>query len=342
MKNITLMVVLLFLGCAESQLSPVKPNTGPKEAGTYEMPVARVNGHPINRDTFQKVLWKSYGRQLLDELVQLEMVRQEAQQKGIRVTDQHLSQELNRLLEDMAPRQSRSRQLELLKYMLQSRGMARGQLDLILERQALLRLMVDQQIEITEEQIKQQYEQTFGRKVTVRQLVVSSLRRMEEAKRALSNDPPAVGAGPRVRPLPNEPRPSGSGFIASENFTQIVAKFSEDQKSLTDAGLVGPFSRANPEIPIAIRQTAFTLKQVGQLSEIVEFRDEQNNQWWALLRLEDSMPPDARPLSEVRDQLSLDFRRQTIASRIAALQKTIQDKARVTILDSDLQPPGSP
>ena len=158
MKKITLTLALLFLspGCTELRVAPATPNISLKEIGTQELPVARVNGQPIHRDTLRQALWKSYGRQLLDELVQLEMVRQHAEQKGITATAQHLGQEFNRLLEDMAPRQSRSRQLELLRYMLKSRGMARGQLDLILERQALLRLMVDQQVQITDEQIAQQ------------------------------------------------------------------------------------------------------------------------------------------------------------------------------------------
>jgi len=313
MKKITLTLALLFLspGCTELQVSPATPNISPEEIGTQEPPVARVNGQPVWRDTLQQALWKSYGRQLLDELVQLEMVRQRAEQDGIIATDQHLSQELNRLLEDMAPHQSRSRQLELLKYMLKSRGMARGQLDLILERQALLRQMVDQQVKITDEQINQQYQRTFGRKVTVRQLLVSSLRRMEEAKRLLSE---------------------------AEKFEDVVAQFSEDQTSLADAGLVGPFSRVDPDIPIAIRQAAFTLEHVGQLSPVVEFRNAQNNPWWALLRLEELIPPDTRGLPEVRDQLIRDIRRQTIANRIAALQQTIQDEARVIILDPQFQP----
>jgi len=105
--------------------------------------VARVNGQEITKSTLVALLLKARGKTMLDELILSEIIRQEAAKMGIAPSEDATKAELDRVLQDMAPDKSRRHQLALLDYMLQSRHMSRSEFDMILERQSLLRRMVD-------------------------------------------------------------------------------------------------------------------------------------------------------------------------------------------------------
>jgi len=252
-----------------------------------------------------------YGRRVLDEMVLLEMVRQYAAEQGAPVTAEDITSEFDSLVENLAPGKTRREQLALFNYMLQSRNLTRPEFDLIIERQALLRGLVDPNVIVTEQMLADEYERQHGRKVLVRQLVLSSFRSIQEAQKRLED---------------------------GEEFTQIIEQFSQDQPTLTRGGLLGPFSRTDEHIPEIVREFAFELSRPGQRSKTFRYFDEENLEWWCLLQLEKDYPPDHVPLAEVRGELEQIIRRQELTRRMLNLPQKLKSRAGINILEPELKP----
>ena len=312
MKIISLYVLLFVLiGCRGEPEQQFSRTTSVPEAlvqakPAEEMIVARVNGQAIKRGDIASVLLRGRGKGLLEELIVLEAVRQEAAKKNIQETDVLMATEMNRILEDMAPGKSRREQLALLDYMLDSRGLTQPEFDLIVERQALLRELVNPYVEITEQMLREEYERQHGRRVEVRQLVVSNIRKIEQVQNRLAS---------------------------GENFAEIVQEASEEEQSLLRGGLLGPISLADEEVPEPIRAAAIGLQAVGRFSEPFAYRDETGRQRWCLLQLERVIPADGISFDSVRDELARSIQRRQMRQRMSTLEQSLRRNALVEILD---------
>jgi len=299
----SLFLVVIMWGCAAEE--PLPTNASPPEDPT----IALVNGQPVSRSRLLAVMLPGYGPKILDDLVLLEIVRQQAAQQSIYPSDQQTSQELDLILEDMAPGKSRDDQLSLLNYLLNSRGVVRPVFDLIVQKQSLLRQMIDPNMTITEATLTEEYERQYGQKVAVRQLVVSSFRLVEIARQKIKN---------------------------GESFARIIEQMSQDQPSLARGGLLGPFSQVDENIPQPLRRAAFQLKQPGRISEPIMIPDEKQDEWWYLLELVDIIPAQAPDLEQVRDQLIQTHRHRTINQRMLELQDKLKSQAHIQVLDPQL------
>jgi len=276
--------------------------------------VAWVNGKPIRKSEVAQILWQGRGRRILDELIVLEAVRQRARQKQITSSEDLIDQEWDRILQDMAPHQTPREQLALLDYMLENRGMTRAEFDLIVRRQALLRRLVDPNVAIDEEMIAQEFERQHGRKVEVRVLLVSSLRRIEQAQKRLA---------------------------AGESFAEVVSQMSEDEATLSRGGLWGPFTQNDEQIPPALREAAFRLEKVGQRGQIIRYFDKgADHEWWGLVELTQVIPADEMEMTKVRGELEAILKERQIRRRMLQLQQELQLKTKVEIVDPILRQKG--
>ena len=301
-----LIVVSLLMGCG----------TGPEITSKRKLVrpedpmVALVNGQGVKQSRLSEVLLNGYGRKVLDELVLLEVVRQAAAKKGLTVTPAEVQAEFEGILEDMAEGKSRREKTALLEYMLQSRHLSRAEFDLIVERQALLSRMVDPNVTITEQMLKEEYERQYGRKVLVREIVRSSFRSIQEPVKLLE---------------------------AGADFKEMAEKFSEDQVSLARGGLVGPFSRADEHIPVKVREEAFKLNKIGQQSKVFSYYDGDNLQWWCVLQLEKDFPAVNVPIEEVKEKLRQIIQRRVRNQRTMGLLEKLRGQATVTIFKQELK-----
>jgi len=315
--------MLVAAGCADSparrtrtiseQLAQTPPAApGSASAGQVPDPVlARVNGQPIRRSTVANVLLAGRGKTVLDDLITLEAVRQQAAARGIKATPDRIEAERRRILEDMVPGKPVAEQEALLEYLLQSRGLSAGEFALVVERQTLLRELVDPDVPVSEEQLAAEYEREHGRKVQVRQLAVTSLRKLEAAQRRLA---------------------------AGEDFALLAADLSEDERTLRTGALLGPFSAADEQVPPAVRRAAFGLGGAGQVSGPVRYRDEDGIEWWGLLRLERETPPAGPEPAAVREKLAQAVQQREIRRRMLALQQSLRAAAKVDLVDAALGP----
>lgn len=311
---LSITVGLIATGCADpapGNLPQRLPDHNLADANEATV-VATVDGHPIEKDTLVDLLLRAHGPAMLDELVLTELVRSHARQKNVPLTEAMLDRELNRLLDDMAPARPRPEQLALLDYMLRRRRLTRPQFDLIIEREALLRRLVDQRVDITQDMLAAEFQRRHGPRVQVRQLVVGTLRQIELAQHRLAQGDPVL---------------------------QIIRDMSQDQRSAANDGLLPPFSRADEQIPAPIRSAAFQLTQDDPRSPILQYRDDQSRDRWALLQLERTIEPDGTTLSQARDELTKRIKQQVIGKRMFDLQQSLRSAAEINIIDPKLQPP---
>jgi len=303
--------MVLLSGCFGKKEEPRVRNTSVPEVlvqakPSGEMIVAWINHTAIRRGDIVSVLLRGRGKRLLEELLVLEAVRQAAAKKNIQETDVFIAAEMNRILEDMAPGKPRREQLALLDYMLESRGLTRPEFDLIVERQALLRELVDPYVEVTEQKLRSEYERQHGRRVEVRQLVVSSIRRIEQVQKRLE---------------------------AGEKFAVIVQEVSEDEQTLLRGGLSGPISAADEDVPEPLRTAALGLQTIGQRSAPFQYRDQTGRPWWCLIQLENVIPPDDVVYESARDELAQSIQKREIRTRMGMLERLLRKNALVEITD---------
>jgi hypothetical protein len=302
---------VLFSGCNSPSQKPTGL-TQSQPSQNINPVIARVDGVEIKKNDLVDILLAGRGRAVLEELTLLQVVRNHAAKRNLAATPEIIASELDIILEDMAPGKNKKEQLDLLQFMLQSRGMTRGEFNLIVERQALLRRMVDANPPITEEMLRMEFDRLHGPKVQVRRLVASSRRRLEDAQNKL-----ALGY----------------------DFVQLIRDMSEDEATLPDEGLLPPFSVHDEEIPAEIRTAAFPLEREGQLSEIITYNDRELRQWCALLRLEKIIPPDDVSLETIRTELTETLKQKIIRKEMLNLQNRLKQKANINILDPMLKKP---
>ena len=310
-----LILITMFTGCKAPDNEPVTVSesleTQPADDTPYDPAVARINGRAILKSDVAEVLWRGRARRILDEIVILETVRQQGRLKEIDVTEDIINQQLDRILQDLAPDKTHQEQLVLLDYMLAARGMTRPEFDLIVERQAILRQLVDSNIEINDQNLADEYDRQFGRKVVVRALIVSNLLRMEQAQQRLAT---------------------------GESFSEVVGQMSEDEVTLSQGGIWGPFTENEQQIPAIVRQTAFSLATPGDRSEVISYFDQKNNRpWMCMLELVQIIPAEPVPWDDVRESLISALTERQMRERTLALQSELTGKAVVEIIDPILR-----
>jgi len=311
-RNITyLCLCLTLLGCSSG--ARVTDTTEPIEPA--DATIARVNDEPIRQSELVSLLLAGYGGEVLDELVLTAIVRQYAARSQVSADKDMIAGELNGVLEDMAPGRNRRDQLALLDYMLQSRCMSRSEFDLLLERNALLRRLVDPNVVITDETLSGEYERRHGRRVEVRVLAVTSLRGIEAAKRRL---------------------------VCGADFAALVREMSEDQPTLARDGLLGPICDADEDVPQALGKAAMQLQAVGDRSDIIAYRDDNHANWWCIVQLEKVIPADETSFADVREQLALSLQESLLRKRMFELQQQLQEDSAVHILDPALRDQSRP
>jgi len=307
--NIILILFAILMGCESPAPQSISMDqsvaTRQQDDSAYDPIVARVNGEPIRKSKAAQILWQGRGQKVLNELIALETVQQRARQIPITAWEDLTAQEWDRILQNMAPGKPRREQMALLEYMLQSRGITYAEFDLIVQRQALLRRIVDPNVVIDEKLIAQEFDNQHGRKVEVRVLQVSSLRLIEQAQKRLA---------------------------AGESFTEVVQMMSEDEASVHRGGLWGPFTGNNEQVPAAWREAAFKLEKIGQRSEIIRYFDKsRDREWWCLMELTRIIPANNVGMSEVKDDLKAILQERLIQIRMQQLQQELQSKAKVEI-----------
>jgi parvulin-like peptidyl-prolyl isomerase len=256
-------------GSAAPALSPAPqppPTTMPRAAAqsfstSADQVVARVNGNPITMRQLTQPLVEGYGLNILLNLVQLELAKQDAARKRITLSPHDIEVERDQTLSRLFQDADKADYDELFEQFLQQQRISKPEFDIVLTTNAYLRKIAEPQLKgmINEQNLQEAYRQMYGEKVQVRHIQCANMTEILEAKRMLAEGKP---------------------------FEQVAQELSRNQHTAGLGGELPPFSRSAANFPQAFKDAAFALK-VGEVSDPV-----QADGAFHLIKLEQRIQPN--------------------------------------------------
>lgn len=281
-----------------------KPAAEESSASDEQKPqiVAVVNGQSISRQELAQQCLKRYAETVLESLVNKHLILQACQQRGIRITQDDIEQEIGRVCARFSL--PKDRWLEMLQ---QERNITPEQYrrDIIWPTLALRQLAADK-LQVTDALLAQEFESEYGPKVQVRMIAVSDRKKAEQLL--------------------------AQAKAAPDQFGNLAKQHSEDPNSAAARGLIPPIRKhmGEPEI----EKIAFAMKP-GELSPILEVAHQH-----LILMCEKQLPaahisPQYRQLANERLKERVVDRQLRAAS--TELFQQLQQKSQVVNVYNDPQ-----
>ena len=275
--------------------------------------MAIVNGQPISRKQVVDKLIETHGLAVLQQMIALDLAKQESQRRGLTVTPADIQAQFDRALEEIVPT-SDSRGVTLtpeskqqaLQTILQQRCLTLPEFMIAMERNAHLRKLVEADFTVDEATLREEFARLYGEKVQVRHIQVAAgdLRALNEALDQLSR---------------------------GVDFAEVARAVSINQDTAARGGMMEPFTFTDTEIPAALRDYAFSLS-VGQVSAPL-----QTGQYVHILKLEGRVPPTDVTLDDVRDEVERQVRARVERKKMNEMITRLYQQAKIRVLDPQLK-----
>jgi hypothetical protein len=264
-------------------------------------PAALVEGRVVDWGELRPLLNEAAGAEVLSEAVLDRMLEPALEEAGILITAEDLDAERALFYETLSDdpdvaarlaRQVRARQ-----------GLGPRRLNDLLRRNAGLRALARDRVEISEEAVRRMYEIAHGPRRQARLIIVPTLT---DARAAVDR----VGAG--------------------ELFADVAVEVSTDT-SAARGGLLEPISRADASYPLALREALWALGP-GEVSPPVFLSDR-----YAVLTLVRVVEGDDADFDAVRPRLERQVRLNQERILMDDLARRLVAEATVTIIDDELR-----
>ena len=110
-----------------------------------------------------------------------------------------------------------------------------------------------------------------------------------------------------------------------EGFADLAKRYSANEQSAADGGLLEPFSLGDESVPAAFRTAAARLED-SRVSDAMRV-----GEWYHLLKLERQVPPQMVEFSEVRDELEAQLRAELAGPAMRQLSDRLFNEASIEI-----------
>jgi len=309
-KRIGVVGLLLLYGCGSAQDSSEfgggaaesRPNAASSSnEARRDRVVGLVDGRAVRMSDLEPTLLELAGAEALGEVVLDRRLQQEAADRGLAISPADIERErelLRRTLSD-----DPDEAVRLLERLRTRRGLGETRFPALLRRNALLRAMVRDRVELNEASLRATFDMLHGEKYQPRLIVVDRLAEAEAIFDRLDN-----GAA----------------------FADLAVAYSTDA-SAGRGGLLEPISPADPSYPKAIRD-ALKPMTPGDVSRPVMI-----DGGFAILRLERIVPPNGTRYDDVRARLVELTRRNQERILMEELARRLISEARITITDDTLE-----
>ena len=219
----------------------VAPPPATPAAPDHSVVVATVNGESVTRDEVDHVLYESYGVGVLAKLVELKLALHELAKSGQVLTADDVVAERQRsfalMFQDAKPEEYEQfyRQLKAEKHLTDA------EFDLAFRTTAALRKLSHPQItgQVSEKALRQAFDILYGANRQIGDIAVMNTAEAADAHRRLAIEP----------------------------FEQVAREMSVDPQTRANGGVWPPFSANTPTVPQAIKDAAFELPTVGDVSD---------------------------------------------------------------------------
>ncbi len=287
-----------------------QPTTQPSANTPIALSVslATINGRAIGRERVVGLLLRSYGGQVLEQMIGLETAKQATEARGLVVTQAHIDAEYDRALKRLSdPLASvtpgtfdRTTAERLLETVLTERNISREVYDLIMRRNAHLRQLALADWTCSESDLRHEFDRLHGRRVRVRHIQLATLDEVAQMRE-------------RIR--------------GGEDLAALATSYSANAGSAARGGLLEPFSAVDEDVPAAFLQASFAL-QPGQLSDAVRV-----GEWYHLIELDGILPADSVKFEQVRDEVEAQLRDRKVDLAMPSLFEKLFEQATIEIHD---------
>jgi parvulin-like peptidyl-prolyl isomerase len=334
--RIVAVAVLLFVTPvvvvgAKAQATAAPPAPA-RAAGADQSPVvAQVGGAKVTLEQLQRPLIDAYGLNILLNLVQLEVAKENATKAGVRVTPQDIAHETDTTIEKMfeqsneklvdkmnaardkgdaktadeIARQIKKDNAQAFEQFLQNQRITRPEFDIVTETNAYLRKIAEPMLagKISEQNLQDAFRSLYGENVKCRHIECSNLQEIQEAKARLEKGEP---------------------------FAKVAQEMSRNRGTARLGGELPPFSINTQGLPQAFKDAAFALKKEGEVSDVV-----QADGGFHLIQLEKRIPPKAVKFEDVKESLRKDLYARAIDATVKSLRQQLGNQAVQNLVIND-------
>jgi len=256
--------------------------------------VAVVNADPITRATLTDATIERYGAEVLDNMINRHLILQECTKRGISVTKEEVSAEIQRLASKFGL--SLDSYLQLLQ---EERNISPNQYsrEVIWPMLALRRLVADK-VEVTNEEFNRAFMAQYGEAVKCRLIMVGQRAISEDIHRQVTADP--------------------------KKFAHLAKEKSEDETSASVGGLIPPIRHYSGDS--RLEEAAFAL-QNQEISPILPLGDQ-----WILLQAVRRIPahnPAPQAIPVIKQQINDRIRDEKMRVAAGELFERLQKESRV-------------
>ncbi len=255
--------------------------------------VATVNGVEITKDRLYEELAANGGEQALTNLINQELVNQEAAKNNITITDADVDAEIETYKTQFGSE-------EALNQALEQYGMTMDDLLKQVEMEVKLTKLLEPQINVTDEQVKETFEtykDSFNTPEQVRTSVIL-VATEEEAKDIVKQ------------------------LKEGADFAELAKSKSLDTATKDQGGDTDFFARG--EMEEAVEEAAFKLAK-GEISEPVK-----TSEGYQVIKVTDKKEAHTATLEEKKDEIRKSLISQQVSSMSGAWLEDVRSKAKIT------------
>lgn len=195
-----------------------------------QRPIATVDGSRLNLQDLQAALLEAHGAEVVRERALDRAVAREAARRSIEIDEATIARERTFLVETLSSDEDRAELL--LQRLRRARGLGPIRFSALLRRNALLRALVSEDVEIDPKVVRGAWDSVHGPRRVARVIATRDLRTAEAVRARL---------------------------LAGEDFAVVAVETSIDS-SATRGGRLAPISRLDPSWPAGFRRALFELE----------------------------------------------------------------------------------
>lgn len=263
-------------------------------------PAALVNGKAVRWGELRPLLTEAAGAEALQDIIFARMIDERLASAGITITEDDLNAEQELLLESL--HEDSDTAIRLLNELRRRQGLGPTRFRMLLYRNAALRCLVRDQVQIDEDAERRMFEYLHGEKRQPRLITVPNLT---SAQRVLER------------------------LEGGEPFGDVAVNVSTDA-SANRGGLLEPISRVDASYPRPIREALWQMSPGDVTSPILL------DSGYVILRLDRIVPDHDVAFADVRDEVRRLARINRERSLMEQLGRRILSDTSVTVFDESL------
>ncbi len=245
--------------------------TAPTTQPTGGPVMVYVNSRPIYMEQLHGTLVTTFGMRAAQWLIADELVAEAAAERNLTASDEEVRIENERTLNHLFPSASADQRERLLEQLLIRRQLPHRQWEMTMRRNVLLSKLIAPSIEISDEELEDEFAEQYGRKVVVRHIQTTSLGEAQEVLERLR---------------------------AGADFNGLARRVSKN-RSAADGGLLPPIGPRTKGLAPAMREAALAMKKLGEVSEPIQVMTA-----FHILYLERIIEPEGVSFEDVKDSLA--------------------------------------